>query len=310
MEATSSIFGRIIVIGMVVYGNSLTTRGHDLLHDNRFPHQATIDCFSVNSHQADSASRVSVDPVVAVTKPTHSFSLIFADHILLSELPLSSASANLFNAWQFIRSEAKVAADAILQSLDHAQLQCMSSPEVAAYDLAIARPDIGLPPRPKSKAQAAHADALAQFLQQFEDFQCQASQAFHDRASLQRAIAEKTHNLIRTANALASKLITPLETATADSQLSTGLQYVIFETSTGGHIVLTVSQAQQWQFAVPVAKNSVAMFLTTAAQSKQQHAVETICGQLKWAGESLIGLSQAISNLTPAKVADRINNYR
>lgn len=310
MEAISSIFGRIIVIGMVVYSNCLATRGHDLLHENRIPHQATIDCFSVNIHRADSASSVSVDPVVAVAKPTHSFSLIFGDRILLSELPLSNASANLLNAWQFIRSEAKVAASAILQSLNHAQHQRMSSPEIAACDLAIASPAIGLPPRPRNKARAAHADALAQFLRRFEDFQCQASQAFHDRASVQRGIAEKTYNLIRTANGLASKLIAPSETATANSPLSTEIQYVIFETSTGGHIVLTVAQAQQWQFAVPVAKNSVAMFLTTATQSMQQHAVEAIRGQLEWAGESLIGLSQAISNLTPAKVADRSNSFR
>lgn len=298
--------GRLCALAVAFCFNNLTSWGHDLPHDRNLPEQATLNCFSTVSHPTDSD-----------TSHLHSSEQEDSKHFIndlgnqawLSELPVSSLSANLLHAWQTVASQAEQMLKSMTKPLCHNPLSVSSAQSYSTCDLAIARPDKGNAPRPRAQGILQQENAFAQILRLIEDAQCHTNQALFDRQTLQHTIAKHTYHGFQTVSRLAAKFAVPQDSLPTDAPQSIGPQYVIFETSVGGHIILTIAQAQQWQFAVPTAKNSVAKFLNATGHSLQQRAFTAISGQLEWVGKSLLDLSQTMSPLAPAKVADRANSY-
>lgn len=302
--------GRLCALAMIVGCTSPLGLGHDLPHDRILPEQTTWNCFSAVGHQADPATSHSQNHGQENSENATLFTTVLGNQVWLSELPLPSPTANYLHAWQTFTSQAAQVLESIIRPLGQIQLPVNSARSNSTCDLVIAQPETGTAPRPKAKGIREHDNILAHALKLIEDAQCHASQALFDRANLQQTIAKHAYNGFQTVSSLADKFAAPNQRLASDSAQSIGTQYVVFETSVGGHILLTVAQAQQWQFAVPTARDSVAKFLTSTGSSLQQRACTAISSQLAWVGKSLLDLSQAMSQFAPAKVADRSSSYR
>ncbi len=309
MKAFINSFGRLCAVTMLVCSNSLLTWGHDLPRDRSLPHEATLNCFSAASHRSQSRTSRTIAAAEATPAPQPNVNPR-CEGFLLNESPFMSPTASLLHAWHTGLSQASQISVAISATLDRMRVQ-MNKPQFPDNsDLALAAPDQGVAPRPRSKRVTPQAASLGQFLKQIDDAQCQISDFLQHPANLQIAIAEQTHGWYQFLNRAAVKFLPVEQPALALGAPTIGPQYVIFETSAGGHILLTMAQAQQWQFAVPAAKASAANYVSTLVEPIRQQAFEAFSGKLEWAGRTLLELSQTVSSFSNSKVANRGRSYR
>ncbi len=160
------------------------------------------------------------------------------------------------------------------------------------------------PPSPQSAA-------LGVLLQRLDEWQCTAYGLVSDSGALARA-ADRSLQLWKQL-ALNYRQFHLSPAATASTQqvavakqptAPAGPQFVVYNSALGGHIVLTVEQARQWQFAAPAAQSSVRAALGAAFKPIQSSALASASRQLEFAGRGLLSLSQSLSSIAGGTQAE------
>jgi hypothetical protein len=283
---------------------------HDLPSDRHLPDTATIDCFAQNhavppiSHDGCHAPRPVVanvngaqsTPLAPINYSVHYRALVSACQQLWATQPawlsLNNSNNDLSHWWNGVR-----------QYLPDQQT-------ASANQLIIAQPENGIAPSPRRRStQSSLSQELAHLLKIIEDAQCASYSALHDLDAITASLAQ---TILPSSRALLHNFVTlalPHATQVEPLPLQVGPQFVIFGLNNQGHILLTVAQAQQWQFAVPQAQAAAANFASQAIAPLQQQLLTKASRQIEAAGNALLQLSQSLSQLSNANVAQRESHY-
>ncbi len=147
-----------------------------------------------------------------------------------------------------------------------------------------------------AKSATAESIALGSALQQFELWQCQAQNWFSQGEELTLLTEKLTKLLVGNTKTLS----TP-----PAPHYAGGPQYIVIETSVGGHIVLTLAQAAHWQFQPTESRGVWAQWLAAAFRPVQDRALAVASQQLEAVGYQLIDLSRHLSGSTEKQIARR-----
>ncbi len=305
MKATLNLnFGRLCLVAMLICNNSFRACGHDLPQPRGSTHEATITCFYACSHDIDTYTSLAQRHQIENRART-----VLNNSQAFAALPFSNTLAPWRHAAQALWPTLSKSATTLSSAWERMHAALPSDHSSIDDKFAIAFPEPGLAPRPRLKSPTPQAIALAQFLNQVEETQCQVSQALSNQADLHRLVANHAQQLTNLLNTSLAKLST-----SPTAHQPPGPQFVIFDTLTGGHILLTVAQAQQWQFAVPIekltekltaAKTSTVNLLSSYAAPIRQQAVTAVSEHLKLAAGALLELSHSVAKLAPTQVAKR-----
>lgn len=155
--------------------------------------------------------------------------------------------------------------------------------------------------------------ALGEFLQQFEQWQCTAYSVLSDGAALARTADRLSHSLgelamnYRQAYQFAPVPVpaaAPSAPSVKQPSPTVGPQFVVYDSALGGHIVLTVADARDWQFDASVTQSRVDKALGAALQPIQSVALAAASRQLEIAGRGLLSLSHSLSNIASGGQAE------
>lgn len=187
-------------------------------------------------------------------------------------------------------------------------------------------------PTPKLAAKlgpvSPQSAALGEFLQQLDQWQCTAYSFLTDGPALARAANRLSHRLELLAlnyrqaylPATAPAAVPSMSPAISSPSVpsirqpsptevpvvgpAVGPQFVVYDSALGGHIVLTVEQARDWQFDATAAQSHVNNALGTALKPLQSSALAAASRQLEFAGRGLLSLSQKLSNIAGGNQAE------
>lgn len=167
--------------------------------------------------------------------------------------------------------------------------------------LAIAPPDAGLAPRPSSQAlpvATAHAQpAMAGEIYMPYDFH------MSDWRFGQFPYHGKTASAPRPAklpSITGGSSCVPSKSELGDLL---GPQFVVYDSTVGGHIVLTIAQASTWQFEMPSATSRFSQLLSAGLKPIQSSVLATTSHGLQRAGQTLLNLSHSLLNISEPQVA-------
>ncbi|MCA9181731.1 MAG: hypothetical protein KDA51_09770, partial [Planctomycetales bacterium] len=165
------------------------------------------------------------------------------------------------------------------------------------------------------------SEALGNLLQQFEQLQCVTSAALSSGPALARSASSIADSIERFVVASRRALLSgkPSATAPIDQRLAgqaaspstdlVGPQFVVYGTAIGEHVVLTLAQARAWQFEMPLANSRLAdrsrlmELLDAGLKPIQTSVLATATSGLQRAGQTLLNLSQSLSNISEPRVA-------
>ena len=184
----------------------------------------------------------------------------------------------------------------------------------AAVPSSVPVPTAPIPPADRNNPPTRQLLALGEFLQQVEMWQCSASATLSNGPALSRsanqfagAIEQLLLNSHRELMAAGAPLATPapktLPDAEHQSDSQWGPQFVIYDTTVGGHLVLTLAQARDWEFDRPRVKSRIGELLGAALKPMQNNAIAAASSQLERAGRTLLKLSESLSNISEIRVA-------
>ncbi|MCC7333605.1 MAG: hypothetical protein IT422_00820 [Pirellulaceae bacterium] len=163
--------------------------------------------------------------------------------------------------------------------------------------------------------------ALGELIQQFEQLQCAASTALSGGPALSRSAFSIADSIERFVVASRRALFSgkPSETAASDQCLAgqpaspssdlVGPQFVVYGSTIGEHVVLTLAQARAWQFEMPLANSRTAdqsrlmKLLGAGLKPIQTSVLATATSGLQSAGHTLLKLSQSLSSISEPRVA-------
>lgn len=158
------------------------------------------------------------------------------------------------------------------------------------------------------------AVALGEVLQQLEQWQCTAYSVLSDGAALARSADRLSHLLgelamnyrqaYMSAPVSAAVAVAPAAPSIRQPSPTVGPQFVVYDSALGGHIVLTVEDARDWQFDASVTQSRVENALGAALKPIQSSALAAASRQLEIAGRGLLSLSQSLSNIATGSQAE------
>lgn len=155
--------------------------------------------------------------------------------------------------------------------------------------------------------------ALGDFLQQLDNWQCSAYSLLTDGAALARTANRLSHSLELLAlnyrqtylpiavpsisPAMPSPSLPAMQQSRLEVSPAVGPQFVVYDSALGGHIVLTVEQARDWQFDATAAQSGINKALVAALKPLRSSTLAAASRQLEFAGRGLLNLSQSLSNI-------------
>ena len=157
--------------------------------------------------------------------------------------------------------------------------------------------------------------ALGGFLQQVERWQCSTCAALSNGAALTRSadvIAESIEHFVTACRSSlldgkpAPSLVSSpgvSERPAPQSNDLIGPQFVVYDTTVGGHIVLTLAQARAWQLEMPQAQSRLTELLSAGLKPIQTSVLATATDGLQFAGQTLLNLSRSLSSISEPRVA-------
>lgn len=166
--------------------------------------------------------------------------------------------------------------------------------------------------------------ALGELLQQLDQWQCIAYSFLTDDAALARSANRLSHSLELLAlnyrqaylpvtpavvvpsmsPVVSSPSVTSIKQPTPIESAVVGPQFVVYDSALGGHIVLTVEQARDWQFDATAAQSGINTALGAALKPLRSSALAAASRQLEFAGRGLLNLSQSLSNIAGGNQAE------
>ncbi len=153
--------------------------------------------------------------------------------------------------------------------------------------------------------------ALGEFLQQLDQWQCTAYSVLSDGATLARSAERLSQTLRQLAlnyrptymAAQSPAAVAPVPSIKQPSPV-VGPQFVVYDSALGGHIVLTVDQARDWQFDAPAAQSRIHDALESALKPIQSNVLTHASRQLELAGHGLLSLSRSLTSFASANEAE------
>lgn len=165
------------------------------------------------------------------------------------------------------------------------------------------------------------SELLGELLQQYEQWQCLTSAALSNGPALTRLADEMSESIAHLVT-VSRRALLAAKPATSDSTDQClaekpapqsndpmGPQFVVYGTTIGGHVVLTLAQAREWQFEMSLAQSRLANpsslvdLLGAGLKPIQTSVLATATSGLQRAGQTLLNLLQSLSNISEARVA-------